>query len=138
MIKSQDVVFHENENLADFEKTEKPKATVGGVPNFTPTSSSLDNATNREEVQDENYGDEPIEFDADERVGVNGNDVTNTYGVEQGEQPPPLEMIEPQVRRSTRERHPSTRYPTFEYTMITEDRQKVFRKYNLIRISKAG
>ena len=28
MIKSRDVVFHENENLADFEKTEKPKATV--------------------------------------------------------------------------------------------------------------
>ena len=138
MIKSQDVVFHENENLADFEKTKKLKATIEGVPNLTPTSSSLDNATNREEVQDENYGDEPIEFDADERVGVNGNDVTNTYGVEQGEQPPPLEMIEPQVRRSTRERHPSTRYPTFEYTMITEDRQKVFRKYNLIRISKAG
>ena len=29
-------------------------------------------------------------------------------------------MVEPQVRRSTRERHPLTRYPTFEYTMITE------------------
>ena len=26
MIRSRDVVFHENENLADFEKTEKPKA----------------------------------------------------------------------------------------------------------------
>ena len=63
MIRSRDVVFHENENLADFEKTEKPKATVEGVPDLTPTSSSLDNAINREEVQDENYGDEPIEFD---------------------------------------------------------------------------
>ena len=31
MIKSRDVVFHENENLADFEKTEKPKAIVKGV-----------------------------------------------------------------------------------------------------------
>ena len=45
--------------MADFEKTEKPKATVGGVPDLTPTSSFLDNATNRDEVQDENYGDEP-------------------------------------------------------------------------------
>ena len=121
MIRSRDVVFHENENLADFEKTEKPKATVEGVPNLTPTSSSLDNATNREEVQDENYGDEPTEFDVDEPAGVDGDDVTDTDGVEQGEQPPPLEMVEPQVRRSTRERRPSTRYPTSEYTMITEE-----------------
>ena len=30
-------------------------------------------------------------------------------------------MVEPQVRRSTRERRPSTRYPTSEYTMITEE-----------------
>ena len=45
----------------------------------------------------------------------------NTDGVEQGEQPPPLEMVEPQVRRSTREHHPSTRYPTSNYTMITKE-----------------
>ena len=54
MIKSRDVVFHENENLADFEKIEKPKATVGGVHDLTPTSSSSHNATNKEQVQDEN------------------------------------------------------------------------------------
>ena len=59
MIRSRDVVFHENEDLANFKKTEKPKTIVGGVPGLTPTSSSLDNATNREEVQNENYGDEP-------------------------------------------------------------------------------
>ena len=124
---------------ADFEKTEKPKATVKGVPDLTPTSSSSDNATNRKEVQDENYGDEPTEFDTDEPAGVNGDDVTNTNGVEQGEQPPPLEMVKSQVRRSTRKRRPSTRYPTSNYTMITEEgSQKFFRKYSLIRISKAG
>ena len=82
MIRSRDVVFHENENLVDFEKTEKPKATVEGVPDLTPTSFSLDNATNREEVQDENYDDEPIEFDADEPVCVDGDNVTDTDGVE--------------------------------------------------------
>ena len=32
-------------------------------------------------------------------------------------------MVEPQVRRSTREHHPSTKYPTSEYTMITKDRE---------------
>ena len=102
MIRSRDVIFHENENLADFEKTEKPKATVGGVPDLTPTSSSLNNATNREEVREENYGGEPTEFDADEPASVDGDDVTNTDSVKQGEQQTPLEMVEPQVRRSTR------------------------------------
>ena len=99
MIRSRDVVFHENENLADFEKTKKPKAIVEGVSDLTPTFSSLDNATNREEVQDENYGGKPTEFDADELAGVDGDDMTNTDSIEQGEQPPPLEMVEPQVRR---------------------------------------
>ena len=74
MIRSRDVVFHENENLADFEKTEKPKVTVEGVLDLTPTSSSSNNATNREEVQDENYGDEP--------AGVDDDDMIHTYGVE--------------------------------------------------------
>ena len=82
MIKSRDVVFHEYENFADFKKTEKPKATVEGVHDLTPTSSSLDNATNREEVQDESYGDEPIEFDTDEPADVDGDDVTDIDGVE--------------------------------------------------------
>ena len=81
--------------MADFEKTEKPKTTVKGVLDLTPTSSSSDNATNREEVQDENYGDEQIEFDADEPTGVDGDDVKDTDGVEQREQPLPLKMVEP-------------------------------------------
>ena len=85
MIRSRDVVFHENENLVDFEKTKKPKATVEGVLDLAPTFSSLDNATNKEEVQDENYGDEPTEFDADEPASVDGDDMTNIDGVEQGE-----------------------------------------------------
>ena len=111
MIRSQDVVFHENENLADFEKTEKPNAKVWGVPDLTPSSSSSDNATNKEEVQDENYGDEPTEFNVDELASVDSDDVIETDGVEQGEMPPPLEMVEPLVRRSTRERRPSTNAP---------------------------
>ena len=68
--------------MANFEKVEKPKATVESVPDLTPISFSLDNATNREEVQDENYGDEPTEFDADESANVDGDDVTDTDGVE--------------------------------------------------------
>jgi hypothetical protein len=44
------VVFHENENIKDFEKFEKSKSTVEGVFDLTPTSSSLDIATDIEEV----------------------------------------------------------------------------------------
>uniref|UniRef100_A0A2N9IAG3 CCHC-type domain-containing protein n=1 Tax=Fagus sylvatica TaxID=28930 RepID=A0A2N9IAG3_FAGSY len=113
MIRSRDVVFHENENIKDFEKSEKSKSTVEGVSNLTPTSSSSDIATDIEEVQVENYGDEP--------AGVDGDDAIDTKGVEQGEQPIPPEMEEPQVRRSTKERHPSTRYSTSEYVLITDE-----------------
>uniref|UniRef100_A0A2N9FPX7 Integrase catalytic domain-containing protein n=1 Tax=Fagus sylvatica TaxID=28930 RepID=A0A2N9FPX7_FAGSY len=56
MIRSQDEVFHENENIKDFEKSEKSKSTVEGVSNLTPISSSLDIATDIEEMQ----GEQPI------------------------------------------------------------------------------
>uniref|UniRef100_A0A2N9H483 Integrase catalytic domain-containing protein n=1 Tax=Fagus sylvatica TaxID=28930 RepID=A0A2N9H483_FAGSY len=67
MIKSRDVVFHRNENITNFEKFEKSKSTVEGVSDLTPTSSSSDIATDIEEVQVENYGDEP--------AGVGGDDL---------------------------------------------------------------
>ena len=41
MIRSRDVVFHENENLGDLEKTEKTKDAIVGIPDLTPTSSFL-------------------------------------------------------------------------------------------------
>ena len=43
------MIFHENENLANFEKTEKTKDVIVGVPDLTPTSSSSNHATNKEE-----------------------------------------------------------------------------------------
>uniref|UniRef100_A0A2N9HS85 Integrase catalytic domain-containing protein n=1 Tax=Fagus sylvatica TaxID=28930 RepID=A0A2N9HS85_FAGSY len=113
MIRSRDVVFHENENIKDFEKSEKSKSTVEGISDLTPTSSSSNIAIYIEEVQVENYGDEP--------AGVDGDEAIDIEGVEQGEQPIPSEMEEPQVRRSTRERHPSTRYSTSEYVLITDE-----------------
>ena len=100
MFRSRDVVFHENENIKDFEKSEKSKSTVEGVSNFIPTSSSSDIATNIEKVQVENYGDEPAE--------VGGDDAIDTEAIEQGEQPIPLEMEEPQVMRSTKDHCLST------------------------------
>ena len=82
MIRSRDVVFHENENLANLEKTEKTKDAIVGVPNLTPTSSSSNHAINREEVQDENLGDEPIVVDVHEPAGVDGDNAQDIEDVE--------------------------------------------------------
>ena len=114
------MIFHENENLANLEKTEKTKDAIVGVPDLAPTSSSSNRATNMEEVQDENLGNDPIAVDGDELAGVDGDDAQYIEDVEQREQPVPPEMEEPQVRRSTRERHPSTRYPSSEYILLTD------------------
>ena len=76
------MIFHENENLADLEKIEKTKDVVVGVPDLRPTSSSSNHAINREEVQDENLGDEPIAVDGDEPVGVDGDDAQDIEYVE--------------------------------------------------------
>ena len=115
------MVFHENENLVDLENTEKTKDAIIGVPNLTPTSSSSNHATNRENVQDENLGDDPISVDGDEPAEVDGDDAQDIKDVEQGEQPVPSKMEESQVRRSTRECRPSTRYPSFEYILLTDE-----------------
>ena len=98
--------------MADLEKTEKTKDVIVGVPNLTPTFSSSNHATNKEEVQDENLGDDPIAVDCD--------DAQDIEDVELGEQPVPPEMEEPKVRRSTRERPPSTRNPSSEYILLID------------------
>ena len=68
------MVFHENENLVDLEKTEKTKDAIVGVLDLTPTSSSSNHAINREDVQYKNLGDESIAVDGDELVGVDSDD----------------------------------------------------------------
>jgi hypothetical protein len=122
--------------ITDFEKSDKSKSTVEGVSDLTPTSSSSDHATCIEEVQVKNYGDEPAAVGGDDEIDteaiehveqrdqpttVDGDDAIDIEGVEQREQPIPPEMEESQVRRSTRECHPSTRYPKSEYVLITDD-----------------
>jgi hypothetical protein len=77
MIKSRDVIFHENENIIVFEKFEKSKSTFECVFYLTPTSSFSDIGTNIEEVQVENYGDNPITIGDDDAISIEG--------VEQGE-----------------------------------------------------
>ena len=47
-------------------------------------------------------------------------DNSDTRGVYQGKQIPPLEEG-PQLRQKTRERHPFTRYPSSEYILIADE-----------------
>ena len=47
-------------------------------------------------------------------------DDSETRGVDKGEQIPPLEEG-PQLRRSTRERQPSTRYPSSDHILIVDE-----------------
>ena len=47
-------------------------------------------------------------------------DDSDTGGVDQGEQIPPLDKG-PQLRQSTRERQPSTRYPSSKYILIVDE-----------------
>ena len=68
--------------MVDLEKTEKTKDAIVGVPGLTPTSSSSNHATNREEVQDENLGDDPIAVDGDVPAGVDGDDAQDIEDVE--------------------------------------------------------
>ena len=95
------------------------KNAIVGVLDLTPTFSSSNHAINKEEVQDENLG-QPIAVDGVELVGVDGDDAQDIEDVEQGEQPVPLEIEEPQVRRSTRKHCPLTRYLSSEYILLTD------------------
>ena len=85
MIRSRDVVFHENENLVDHEKNEKKNDAIVGVLDLTPTFFCSYHTIKREEVQDENLGDEPIAIDGDELARVDGDDAQDIEDVEQEE-----------------------------------------------------
>ena len=63
----------------------------------------------------------PAGVDGDVPTGVYGDDAQDIEDVEQREQPVPLEIEEPQVRRSTREWRPLTRYPFSEYILLTDE-----------------
>ena len=97
------------------------KDAIVGVLDLTPTSFSSNHAINKEEVQDENLGGQPIAVDGVELVGVDGDDAQDIEDVEQGEQPVPLEIEEPQVRRSTRKHCPLTRYLSSKYILLTDE-----------------
>lgn len=48
IIRNRDVIFYENQNLADFEKYENPRHAVESVTDLTPVSLPPDSATQGE------------------------------------------------------------------------------------------
>ncbi|OMO59210.1 Integrase, catalytic core [Corchorus capsularis] len=91
IVRNRDVVFHEHETIADFEKKEKTSWVVHDDDDLTSTTVPPRRATN------------------------------DAMGIEQGEQPPLLENNEPQLRRSAIGHIPSIKYPSSEFLLLTDD-----------------
>ena len=101
LVRSRDIVFHEHETIEDMEKkVSNAKFTYEVVAYLTPEQTSLENSTNEAEM-----------FESEPRTKLkepvikeeeNGDD-SDTGGVDQREQIPPLEEG-PQLRRTTRKR----------------------------------
>jgi transposase InsO family protein len=93
IIRSRDVVFFEDQTIEDINKHKKEPINEYPV-NLDPIPQQ---ATNDDgEIQDNNNG-------AEHEVQV-----------------PPEPTVEPQLRRSTREHRPSTRYTPHEYVVLTD------------------
>ncbi|OMO99089.1 Integrase, catalytic core [Corchorus capsularis] len=120
IIRSRDVVFHKHETIIAFEKKKKISRVVHD-DDLTPTTVPPTRATVGGDEQGTELGtDEPVtgndELDGDDDIAQ-----PDVVGIEQGEQPPLLENNEPQLRRSTRGHIPSTKYPSSEYLLLTND-----------------
>ena len=108
IIRSRDVTFLEDQIVDGVEKDEKPQE-CDEIP-IPDTSRSV-----LPPVVYDDYGGDAQE-DFDDRVDDDGP-------AEQVEQAPPESFdppVEPQLRRSMRERHHSSKYPPHEYVMLTD------------------
>lgn len=118
-VRSRDVIFHEHETMGDLD-VDSAKSTGGGVDDYRPVSIPYDDATDEgmqqsePEPEPEHQPEEPVVEDDEPIVDE------HTEGAEQGEPSVPQEA-EPQLRRSARERRPSTRYPSSDYILITDE-----------------
>lgn len=107
LVRSNDVVFYEDQTIEDLDKNEKPTPSHEYPMNLDPIPPPM--------VHDDYGGDVQ-----------NDDDVEETPATEETEQEVQQEQVpleppeEEQLRRSTRERQPSRRYPVDEYVMLTD------------------
>ena len=81
--------------IKNFEKTTKMNVGINGVETKRVKFSLPNSASEEEVVGDEEYEDAKATWDDDE--------VKDPRGLEQGEQYPPLEIVEPHEKRTTGE-----------------------------------
>ena len=104
IIRSRDVVFHEQETMSYSTIPETPKRY--GKVDLTLTTPSVRVAIGGGDLDEDPWVDgEPVIEDGD-----------GDEDVENGEQPPTS-----QLRRSSRDHQPSTRYPSSEYILISDE-----------------
>ena len=100
IVKSRDIVFHEHETIEDMEKNvSSAKLKYEGVANLTLEQTSSESVTNGAEMSESKPGtelEEPVIEDEE------SGDDSDTRGVDQREQIPPLEDG-PQLRQTTKE-----------------------------------
>ncbi|CAL5378709.1 unnamed protein product [Camellia sinensis] len=114
VIRSRDVVFQENQTLEDFGQPAKPK--VNDVSEILPNPAPSQHAIDEEELPQHAANDVELQD------GFPEEEDPEAEGVEQREpQPPPPETVGPQLRRSTRESKPSSKYPASEYILLTNE-----------------
>ncbi|CAJ2628405.1 unnamed protein product [Trifolium pratense] len=104
IVRSRDVKFLEDQTIEDFEKAEKQKSDARSYIDVVPKPPS-GTLVDRGDVQvdDENVTDDHT-HDHDEPVG----------------EEPPEPSVEPELRRSSRERQVSQRYPPQDYVTVTD------------------
>ena len=111
-------MFHEHKTIEDMEKNVSgAKLTYEGVAELTPEQTSLESDTNEAEMSESELGTKLKEPVIEEEESGDDSDMG---GVDQGEKIPLIEEG-PQLRRTTREHQPSTRYPSSKYILITNE-----------------
>ncbi|CAL5395053.1 unnamed protein product [Camellia sinensis] len=116
VIRSRDVAFQEGQTLEDFGQPTKSK--VNDVLEIVPNPAPSQHATNEEELPQHATNDVELQD------GFLEEEDPEEKGFKQGEpQPPPPEAVGPQLRISTRESKLSSKYPTSDYILLTDERE---------------
>ncbi|CAJ2642124.1 unnamed protein product [Trifolium pratense] len=105
IIRSRDVIFLEDQTIEDFDKAEKQKSDARSYIDVVPKPPSRTLVDGGDvQVDDENVTDDHT-HDHDDPV----------------EEEPPEPSVEPLLRRSSRERQVSQRYPPHDYVTVTDN-----------------
>ena len=118
IVRSRDVIFFEDQTIEDFEQKEKTESTTFIPSNSNPRPTPqlpLMPANHGGDLQNDDNGgflNEPLVGDPE-----SANDDVDVIPEQVMQEAPD----EPQLRRSTRPRQPSTKYSPHEYVLVTDE-----------------